>query len=177
VTSTIVALAAAAATGAAHAETVNVTISSPSVSVGNLVITSSPASVKVTAGTGGVSVVGGGGVRIKTNGAAPGNVPTQTVTVDCGGAGNCKKTYRVLITQASVSAPATSISKINVSNIGFTAGTGSFSSAPEAAPGQIFTITPTSNTFTLTFTLGATAVIAAGAGHNASWSYNVQVKQ
>jgi len=172
------ALAAAAAAGAARAETITVSISNSPVSVGNLVITSSPASVKVTAGTGGVSIVSGGAVRIKANGAAPGNASVQTVTVACASnPGNCKNTYKVTITQAAVSGQATSISKINVSNLTFASGNGTFSSTspPEASPGQIFTITGTSNNFTATFALGATAVITAGAGHTASWSYNVRV--
>lgn len=176
VTSAIVVLASAAAAGAARAETFTVTISNSPVSIGNLVITSSPASVKVAAGTGGVSVVSGGAVRVKANGAAPGNVPVQTVTVACAqSAGNCKNTYKVTITQAGVSGQAASISKINVANLTFAAGSGSFSAAPEAAPGQIFTITGGSNTFTVTFTLGSTVVLNAGAGHTASWSYNVRV--
>lgn len=174
--SAIVALASGLAASAAHAETLTVSVSNSPVSVGNLVITSSPASVRVAAGTGAVSIVSGGAVRIKANGAAAGNVPAQTVTVACAQTpGNCKTTYKVTITQAAVSGQATSISRINVSNPTFTSGTGTFSSAPEAAPGQIFTITGSSSAFTVTFTLGATAVITAGAGHTASWSYNVRV--
>lgn len=180
VTSAIVALAsaaAAAAAGAAHAETLSlVSISNSPVAVGNLVITSSPASIKVTAGTGAVSVVSGGAVRVKANGVAPGNVPVQTVTVTCtANPGNCKNTYKILITQAAVSGQAGSISKINVANLTFTMGSGSFSSAPEAAPGQIFTITGNSTSFTATFALGSTVVLNSGAGHTASWSYNVKI--
>jgi hypothetical protein len=176
VTSAIVALASAAAAGAAHAEIVNVSLSSPSVSVGNLVITSSPVSLKVTGG-GVVSIVGGG-VRIKANGVAT-TLPTQTVTVQCGGVTTCKNAvFKVVITQAAVSGRATSISAINVSNQSFTAGNGSFSAASEAAPGPtpMFTITGgNSNNFTFVFTLGSTVVLGAGAGNTASWSYNVRV--
>jgi hypothetical protein len=174
--SATVGLAVAAAAGAAQAETITVSISSAAVSIGNLVITSSPASVKVTAGTGEVSIVSGGAVRIKAAGAAPGAAPVQTVTVQCvGGAGNCKNTYNVLITQAAVAGQAASVSRINVANLTVTQGSATFSSAPEAAPGQIFTITGGSNNFTATFALGSTVVLNAGAGHTASWSYNVRV--
>lgn len=176
-TSTILALSFTAAAGAAHAETVSVTgISNSSVALGNLIITASPASVKVAAGTGAVSVVSGGAVRIKANGAAPGNAPQQTVTVTCTAtAGNCKNTYRIIITQAAVSGQASNISRINVANLTQLSGTVSFSAAPEAAPGQIFTITSTSNAFSASFSIGATVVLNAGAGHTASWSYNVKI--
>jgi hypothetical protein len=166
-----------AAAGAARAETVTVSVSPASVDLGNLIITSSPAQIKVTAGSGAVSVVSGSAVRIKTNGASPANVPAQTVTVSCSGPpSNCKNTYRVTITSAGVTGNATSVTKINVANLSGPAGV-SFSAAPEASPGQIFTINSSANSFTVTFTVGATTMIASTPGHTASWSYNVQVAQ
>lgn len=171
-------LAVIFAAGAARAETFNVSINNTSASVGNLAITSSPAQVRVAAGTGAVSIVSGGAVRLKANGAPPGNAPVQTVTVSCtnvSGAGNCKNTYRVYVTAASVTGQATAVTMINVANLTATSGSVTFSPASEAAPGQIFTLTSSSASFTVTFSVGATVSLSAGAGHSASWSYNVRI--
>lgn len=170
------ALALALAPGAARAAVFGVSIANGSASLGNLLITSSPASVRVDAGTGAVSVVSGGAVLLKANGAPAGPAPIQTVTITCtNSSGNCKATYTVSVTVAAVSGQATGVSAINVANLTATAGSVTFSGAAEGPPGQMFTLTSSSASFTVSFAVGATATLVSGSGHSAAWSYNVRI--
>ena len=164
---------------AAWAETI--TVDSPSITnstaaIGNIVLISSSAQLRVAAGTGAVTFPSGTATRISGSGAAP----LQTVTVTCASPPqNCKNTYKVFVSQVSVTGRATGISSVNASNPTAVSGSLSFSaSTPEASPSAatpLFTVTSTSNTFSFTFRIGSTATLGAGAGNAAGWTYRVQV--
>ena len=183
-TSGVATLGLLAAATAANAETVTVGGISTS-SVGNVVVVSSTAQIKVAAANGAVSFPSGTAVRIKTNGASPGNVPVQIVTVTCvNSPGNCKNLYKVFVSNAGVSGQATSLNAVNFSNPSAVSGLSYSASSGEAAPSAtvpLFTVTSTNNSFSFTFQIGATATVHAIASPNASqntaWNYNVRVSQ
>jgi len=172
-------LALAGAVQSASAETLTVSIANDSPDLGNILITTASAQAKVTAGTGAVSFSGGTAVRVKKNGVTPGNIPAQTVTVTCAGTGNCKKSYGIFITAVSVSGQATSIPLVNVANLTCPTVTCTTPSGTERVPTNatpIITIVSNQNSFSMSFTLGASAVLNKPGGQVASWSYNVRAQ-